>query len=182
MCKYKEGLRFCKRWPVGNGPTKGQRKTLTRVGICSLPSVVLTLTWFIWGRYSALHITLQSFKSEHWHSFVRNTSIRWRSVTRDWQRLHTLLGWKVQRRDGGADFTIRTDLVDQLEWPSSITDRIMKVRIHCHVDDTVPLKMIGAFAYGDTSSLPTLFTAKLTWVDENHNQGKDESNRMPQPI
>ena len=50
----------------GNGPTQGQRKTLTRVGVrvflCPcvgpFPLVGLTLTWFIWGRNLALHITL----------------------------------------------------------------------------------------------------------------------------
>ena len=44
----------------GNGPTQGQRKTLTRVGI---ESVGLTLTWFIWDRNLALHITLYSVNS-----------------------------------------------------------------------------------------------------------------------
>ena len=88
----------------GNGPTQGQRKTLTRVGIepttfgldlrrsraaverrrsnakvvgsiptlvrvflssCvgPFPSVGLTLTWFIWDRNLALHITLYSVNS-----------------------------------------------------------------------------------------------------------------------
>ena len=51
-----------------SGPTQGHRKTLTRVGIepkvllCPcvgpFPSVGLTLTWFIWDRNLALHITL----------------------------------------------------------------------------------------------------------------------------
>ena len=55
-----------------NGPTQGQRKTLTRVGIepttfgldltglelnFGLDLTGLTLTWFIWGRNLALHIT-----------------------------------------------------------------------------------------------------------------------------
>ena len=43
----------------GNGPTQGQRKTLTRVGI-EFPSVGLTLTWFIWDWNLALHITFYS--------------------------------------------------------------------------------------------------------------------------
>ena len=64
----------------GNVPTQGQRKTLTRVGIepttfgldlrrstdsCvgPFPSVGLTLTWFIWERNRALHITLYSVRS-----------------------------------------------------------------------------------------------------------------------
>ena len=80
----------------GTGPTQGQRKTLTRVGIaCSrltqsverrrsnskvvgsiptvgivflcpcvgpLPSVGLTLTWFIWDRNLALYVTLHSLQ------------------------------------------------------------------------------------------------------------------------
>ena len=60
----------------GNGPTQGQRKTLTKVGVgqtlvrvflCPcvgpFPSVGLTLTWFIWDRNLALHITLYSVNS-----------------------------------------------------------------------------------------------------------------------
>ena len=70
----------------GNGPTQGQRKTLTRVGfepttedvigsiptlvrvvLCPcvgpFPSVGLTLTWFIWDTNLALHITLYSVNS-----------------------------------------------------------------------------------------------------------------------
>ena len=49
----------------GNGPTQGQRKTLTRVGPCvgPFPSVGLTLTWFIWDWNLALHITLYSVNS-----------------------------------------------------------------------------------------------------------------------
>ena len=36
---------------------------------------------------------------------------------------------KGERRDGGVGFAIRTTLVDQLECPSSISDRIMKLRV-----------------------------------------------------
>ena len=44
---------------------------------------------------------------------------------------------------------------------------------------TVPLETISAFACGNTSSLPIVFTAKSPRLDENRNPGKDESNRMP---
>ena len=47
---------------------------------------------------------------------------------------------------------------------------------------TVPLKTISAFARGDTLSLPRLSTAKSPRLEKNRNRGKDESNRMPQPI
>ena len=56
MYEYKKGLRFFKRWPCSSIPT------LVRVFLCPcvgpFPSVGLTLTYFIWGRYLALHITL----------------------------------------------------------------------------------------------------------------------------
>ena len=48
--------RWCNSKVVGSIPT------LVRVFLCPcvgpFPSVGLTLTWFIWGRYLALHITL----------------------------------------------------------------------------------------------------------------------------
>ena len=46
---------------------------------------------------------------------------------------------------------------------------------------TVQLETISAFACGNTSSLPIVFTAKSPRLDENRNRGKDESNRMPRP-
>ena len=64
MYKYKEGLRFCKRWPCStfNPKVVGSITTLVRVFLCPcvgpFPLVGLTLTWFIWGRILALHITL----------------------------------------------------------------------------------------------------------------------------
>ena len=74
----------------GNGPTQGKNSdlvaqsverrrsnpkvvgsipTLVRVFLCPcvgpFASVGLALTWFIWGRYLALHITLYSVMSVH---------------------------------------------------------------------------------------------------------------------
>ena len=61
MYEVKEGLRFCKR----------SIPTLVRVFLCPyagpFPLVGLTLTWFIWGRNLAFHITLQSVKSVTWY-------------------------------------------------------------------------------------------------------------------
>ena len=51
----------------------------------------------------------------------------------------------------------------------------------CSALFTVPLETISAFACGNTSSLPIVFTAKSPRLDENRNRGKDESNRMPRP-
>ena len=48
-------------------------------------------------------------------------------------------------------------------------------------EHTVPLETISAFACGNTSALPIVFTAKSPRLDENRNRGKDESNRMPRP-
>ena len=50
-----------------------------------------------------------------------------------------------------------------------------------YTSNTVPLETISAFACGNTSSLPIVFTAKSPRLDENRNRGKDESNRMPRP-
>ena len=51
----------------GTGPTQGQRKTLirvVRVFLCPcvgpVPLVGLTLTWFVWERNLAIHVTLHS--------------------------------------------------------------------------------------------------------------------------
>ena len=59
MYKYKERLRLYKRWPCST-------YILNRVN-CLFPSVRLTLTWFIWDRNLALHITLYSVNSVHVH-------------------------------------------------------------------------------------------------------------------
>ena len=63
--KYKERLRLYKRWPCSTNPkVVGSIPTLVRVFLCPcvgpFPSVGLTLTWFIWDRNLALHITLYS--------------------------------------------------------------------------------------------------------------------------
>ena len=44
---------------------------------------------------------------------------------------------------------------------------------------TVPLETTEPCARGKTSSLPNVFTANSPRWDENHNRGKDESNRKP---
>ena len=36
---------------------------------------------------------------------------------------------KGERRDGGVGFAIRTTLIEQVEWPYSINDCIMKLRV-----------------------------------------------------
>ena len=73
MYKHKERLRLYKRWPCSrerrrSGPkVVGSIPTLVRVFLCPcvgpFPSVGLTLTWFIWVRNRALHITLYSVNS-----------------------------------------------------------------------------------------------------------------------
>ena len=52
MYKYKERLRLYKRWPCST--------YILSVG--PDPSVGLTLTWFIWDRNLALHVTLHSLQ------------------------------------------------------------------------------------------------------------------------
>ena len=84
MYKYKERLRLYKRWPCStyilnrvnlvaqsverrrsNPKVVGSVPTLVRVFLCpcvgAIPSVGLTLTWFIWDRKSSTtHYTLSS--------------------------------------------------------------------------------------------------------------------------
>ena len=63
MYKYKERLRLYKRWPCS---TYILIPTLVRVFLCPcvgpVPSVGLTLTWFIWDKNIALHVTLHSLQ------------------------------------------------------------------------------------------------------------------------
>ena len=71
LVKYKERLRSYNRWPCItyilnriNPKVVGSIPTLVRVFLCPcvgpVPSVGLTLTWFIWDRNVALHVTLHS--------------------------------------------------------------------------------------------------------------------------
>ena len=58
--------------------------------------------------------------------------------------------------------------------------KLTEIALHV-LDVTVPLETISAFACGNTSSLPIVFTAKSPRLDKNRNRGKDEINRMPRP-
>ena len=64
--KYKEELDLVAQsveLRISNPKVVGSIPTLVRVFLCPLcpvPSVGLTLTWFIWDRNIALHVTLHS--------------------------------------------------------------------------------------------------------------------------
>ena len=62
-----------------NPKVVGSIPTLVRVFLCPcvgpVPSVGLTLTWFIWDRNLALHVTLQSLQLTHtWFTWVQNST------------------------------------------------------------------------------------------------------------
>ena len=66
-------------WRRSNAEVVGSIPTLVRVFLCTcvgpFPSVGLTLTWFIWDRNLALHITLYSVNSVYNISATRPTFV-----------------------------------------------------------------------------------------------------------
>ena len=65
MYEYKEGLRFCKRWPCSTHISTRWSwvqfppwsEFFSVLVWAPFPLVGLTLTWFIWGRNLALHFS-----------------------------------------------------------------------------------------------------------------------------